>query len=372
MIKINGVQQQEHSLQVQWADGKKSDYDYLWLRDNCPSAFHPKTKERNFNLLSVPEDIHPVAVNLTDDSLVINWQPPPHVSIYAYEWLYQNDYNRSSSAVFADKLAVQPWDKHYGDAMVKARYQDIMDDDAALLNWLVKLQNIGLSVIIDMPEDGLEKSARRIAHLRETNFGVTFEVVSKPNPNNQAYTAEALPLHTDLPNQELPPGIQFLHCISNEAPGGESRFVDGFAVAEYIRRHDAEAFKLLSEQMIPYRFYDATHDLYEEKPVIVLSQGEISEINYNAHICGVFQLSQAAMRPYYRAYRLFMKTIANDNFVVQFKLSNGEMAVFDNRRVLHGRAAFNPQTGFRRLRGCYIDRGDLKSKIRVLQRQHKQ
>ena len=29
-------------------------YPYLWLRDNCPSGLHPDTKERTFDLLSVP------------------------------------------------------------------------------------------------------------------------------------------------------------------------------------------------------------------------------------------------------------------------------------------------------------------------------
>lgn len=67
--------------------------------------------------------------------------------------------------------------------------------------------------------------ARRIGFLRETNFGTTFEVISKPNPNNLAYTSHALPLHTDLANQELPPGFQFLHCLANEAEGGGSTFV---------------------------------------------------------------------------------------------------------------------------------------------------
>jgi gamma-butyrobetaine dioxygenase len=34
------------------------------------------------------------------------------------------------------------------------------------------------------------------------------------------------------PNQELPPGYQFLHCIANEAAGGGSVFADGVAMAE--------------------------------------------------------------------------------------------------------------------------------------------
>jgi len=43
------------------------------------------------------------------------------------------------------------------------------------------------------------------------------------------------------------------------------------------------------------------------------------------------------------------------------------MAVFDNRRVLHGRQAFEP-TGRRHLRGCYVDRSEFQSRLRILEK----
>lgn len=49
-------------------------------------------------------------------------------------------------------------------------------------------------------------------------------------------------------------------------------------------------------------------------------------------------------------------------------LGAGEMVVFDNRRVLHGRDAFDPQSGSRYLHGCYVDRGEFESRLRVLSR----
>lgn len=55
-------------------------------------------------------------------------------------------------------------------------------------------------------------------------------------------------------------------------------------------------------------------------------------------------------------------------YAVSLKLGSGEMVVFDNRRVLHGREAFNPATGYRHLHGCYVDRGEWDSRIRVLAR----
>jgi len=44
------------------------------------------------------------------------------------------------------------------------------------------------------------------------------------------------------------------------------------------------------------------------------------------------------------------------------------MVVFDNRRILHGRDSFDPSTGIRHFRGCYVDRGEFRSRLRLLGR----
>ena len=49
-----------------------------------------------------------------------------------------------------------------------------------------------------------------------------------------------------------------------------------------------------------------------------------------------------------------------------FRLNAGECIVFDNHRIAHGRASFIKGSGARHLRGCYVDRGDLRSVYRVL------
>ena len=43
-------------------------------------------------------------------------------------------------------------------------------------------------------------------------------------------------------------------------------------------------------------------------------------------------------------------------------------AAFDNRRVLHGRTAFDEAVGARALKGCYMEREEVLSRIRVLRR----
>jgi len=375
-VQLKFVEPGQSSLHVQWSDGHRSEFDYLWLRDNCSSAFHPSTKERNFDLLSVPETLVPKIATIENDQLCIEWADDGYRSSYSVSWLRENDYTASIEAVSDSHFTGTTWQRADGQDIPRESYSSLLNQDQSLLHWLLALQDRGLVLVCDIPGEtgGLEEVAGRISHMRETNFGLIFDVKSKPNPNNQAYTADALPLHTDLPNQELPPGYQFLHCIENNAIGGDSVFVDGFAVAESINKRYPSEYALLSSIAIPFRFHDDKHDLLERKPVIGVdsSSGEsrVSEINFNAHIAGTFSLAPAIMRPYYLAYRLFMAELRKPEFQVQLKLGAGDMAVFDNRRVLHGRTRFDPESGSRYLRGCYIDRGDLKSRIRVLLQQN--
>jgi gamma-butyrobetaine dioxygenase len=44
------------------------------------------------------------------------------------------------------------------------------------------------------------------------------------------------------------------------------------------------------------------------------------------------------------------------------------MSAFDNHRILHGRTAFDDSGGRRHFQGCYVEREEVISRIRVLER----
>lgn len=81
-----------------------------------------------------------------------------------------------------------------------------------------------------------------------------FDVNFQPDAINVAYTKNFLPLHVDLAYLESPPGIQLLHCLRNDpqVDGGESILLDGWAVAQSMKKHYPLHFKTLSE--IPATF----------------------------------------------------------------------------------------------------------------------
>jgi gamma-butyrobetaine dioxygenase len=364
------VDVREHSMEVEWSDGARASFPWIWLIDNEPAAFHPQTEERLFDLTSVADELRPRFVEAAADAIVVNWPGREQANRISAAWLRAHAPGRRR----IDPAAIEPmlWRGNQGmESVPRFEAAAVLKNDNALKSWMEETVRYGLSII-----DGLEGSpkagitvAERAGFLRRTNFGVTFEVVSKLDPNNLAYTSHALPLHTDLANQELPPGYQFLHCIANEAEGGGSVFCDGFAVAQDLRDTDPQAFRALAEIEIPFRFHDYDYDIRGRFPVIVCDRkGEVREIRFNAHLVDIIDLEGEELGAFYAAYRKLMCILRGASYARTLRLAAGEMVVFDNRRVLHGRQAFNPATGFRFLNGCYVDRGEFLSRIRVLGR----
>lgn len=357
-------------LAIYWQATQASYYPYIWLRDNDPAGFHPDTKERHFDLTSINLDDDICEFELRGDKIQLAWLQENYRTEFDLNWLY---HNQPGKCAYDPALSdTQLWRSELGaNAIPRTQAEAILTQDSALLSWLRDTQAFGLAIVdglADTVEAGTQV-AQKVGFLRETNFGIEFEVKSKPKPNNLAYTSIALPLHTDLTNQELPPGYQFLHCLTNDAEGGGSIFCDGFAVAEDLRRADIAAFDLLVNTQIPFRFHDDDYDIRGRKAVINLDdQGRVNEICFNPHLASTLDLAPELMQAYYRAYQTFMKMTKSPDYKVSIMLGAGEMVVFDNRRVLHGRDAFDPQSGSRYLHGCYVDRGEFESRLRVLSR----
>lgn len=371
-MRIEEVGENGHDLVVRWSDGTESRYSAIWLRDNDPSAFDPDTQERVFDLLSVEIEILPSNIDLADDgaSIGITWPDRNEASRIDADWLWWHRPGNSQDT--ADRFQRTPWGAEMQDELPTARAADIISDPSAKLEFLKRLTTHGIAVVSGLGQDenaGID-FAESIGPLRNSNFGIRFDVKSKPSPNNLAYTSHHLPLHTDLPNQEIPPGFQFLHCILNEAEGGNSTFCDGLKIAADLEANDAEMFRLLRDTPIPYRFHDSTTDLMSHRPVFVAGpDGPIDMVVFNPHIAAPFDMSAEVVADYYPAYRTMMAMTRSSDYIIETRLKSGDMVVFDNRRVLHGRTMFDPQTGQRFLRGCYVDHHDIASQMRKLSKQ---
>jgi gamma-butyrobetaine dioxygenase len=227
----------------------------------------------------------------------------------------------------------------------------------------------GVAILDGLPDsdEALEAAANLIGFPRPTFFGPYFDVRMHADPDNLAYTAKALELHTDVPAEDLAPGVQFLHCRRNSVEGGESLFVDGAAVAAELRRTHPDDFRLLCETLVPFYNEHDAYDMRARQRVIELDdQGDIAGVTISQHMADVFDHDQRFLDAYYPAFCRFGRLLQDPRFVMRFRLTAGECIVLDNHRIVHARAAFVAQSGERHLRGTYTDRGELRSRWRKL------
>ena len=374
LISIKNISKKEKSIKIEWNDGEISNFHFLWLRDNCPSGIHPTARQRSFNLLSVSEKIHPTNFKIINDKkLEIEWSEGNHKSLYDLNWLRNHCYTISNNKKYNSPYIL--WDSKLNKKLksISIEHTDVMNNDDGLIKWLEKLHYYGISIIKNAPVE--KKSAlkilNRISHIRETFFGSPFEVINIPNPNNTAYSAEALRNHTDLPYYEYAPGYQFLHCLVNDATGGMSSAVDGFKVADFLKKNDTNTYNILKKTNVKFKDNDYTQEtirIYHSPLITLTKDDDYNDIRFSVATMAAVDCHPEIMDNFYQAYYKFTKMLHDEKFTIKFRLEPGDIFCFNNRRILHGRTEFDPNSGHRHLQGYYIDRDEIISRLNFLKK----
>ncbi|HSM41653.1 MAG TPA: TauD/TfdA family dioxygenase [Afifellaceae bacterium] len=365
------------SVTLTWSDGRTSRYHALWLRENAAdeATINPLTREATYDFTAAPEDLHAASVGVdAAGALAVRFEPEGHETRFHPGWLRAHDYSDHDSGgapAALDPVAPQLWTA--ADMAEPPTFDGaaILTDDAVLESWLTALARFGVARLRDVAtEPGMVgRVARRIGTVRDSNFGLIFDVRARPDPDSNAYTSLALPAHTDLPTREYQPGLQFLHCMENSTAGGNATYVDGFAVADHIRRSDADAFRALTEIDWTFTNRARNSDYRWRSPTVVLGpDGGYREVRLGGFLRGPLAAPFDKIGPAYRALKLYTKLAGDPAFQLAFAYRPGDLVGFDNRRVLHGREAFDAGGGARWLQGCYGEREELHSRLRVLAR----
>jgi len=373
-INISKVSVNGSSIDIFWTDGEKSNFNYLWLRDNCPTAHDKDSRHRMFNILEVSTGIKAKDCQINDDGkLVIEWSEGNHTSYFDPKWLRENCYTLKNKQKYNSPYKL--WNNllQKNLSSISIEHDEIISSDEGLIKWLEILHYKGIAIVKNTP---IEKESafpvlNRISHTRETFFKTPFEVINIPKPNNSAYTAHALRNHMDLPWFETPPGYQFLHCLINSAEGGDSSAVDGFAVADYLRKNEKEIFDTLVN--VPFKFKDKDYTQesirgYHAPAISLTKDNDYNDIRFSVATMDVLDCNPDLMEKVYKAHHRFGKLLHDDKFQIKFRLKPGDIFSFNNRRVLHGRTAFNPNSGHRHLQGYYIDRDEIIGRLNYLKK----
>jgi len=336
----------------------------IWLRERLPDAavLDPRTGQRLEEAAETPTDLRVTAAEL-DGTITFS----------------DGFATRLPAAWLAGAIIGEPahgghvhWDGTLDHAAFPAAdLADLRRDPATLGRLLDGLDAYGFAVVRGVPLDmdgGLE-FADLIGPIRRTNWGGVADVKAIPNAYDLTMTPRHLEPHSDNPYREPVPGYILLHCLTNDADGGDSTLVDGFHAAAILRRDNPAAFETLVTTDVTFRYHDETAFLENHGPLIECNgAGEVVQIRYSNRTEMIGRLPVERLEAYYAARAAFWRLIAPSSpLTLQFRLQPGELLMMDNYRLLHGRTGYTLATGSRHMRQCYLDRDSVGSRRRLLQ-----
>jgi gamma-butyrobetaine dioxygenase len=357
-------------VRVELTNGTHGSLHALTLRDGCPCAEcrHPVSGQRLFESSQVLPRANVAAVRISDAGLLeLDWADG-HRSRYQAAWIDAE----ASAAERGRRPArrVRAWGDAPQESLPEHRWPDVADDDAARIDWLRDVAELGFAILHGVPchADFVERIASLFGAVRETNYGRVFDVSVAVDATNLADTALPLSPHTDNPYRDPTPTVQLLHCLASDVAGGLTVLVDGFAAAGQLRAEAPERLELLARTPIRYAYRDGDTDLETDVPVVTVdAYGDVVALHLNNRSKGIPYGAPADVARWYDAYLALVGLVESSERQLVFRLEPGDLIVFDNLRVLHGRTGFAGE-GTRRLQGCYADRDGLHSRLAVLER----
>jgi gamma-butyrobetaine dioxygenase len=349
---------------VEWAHGARADFASIWLRDNRREDRDPHSGQRLIDVVDLPAHPRIRSARLVDGALLVDWEDGAAATRYDSDWLRRH----SSAAGAAEEIARKPWLE--GAALDPGRdlawldFETLRGGGMPRAAWLARLWQDGLAFLRGVPttDEGILQAMASVGRIAETNYGAVFDVRSVPRPENLAYSDLGLGLHTDNPYREPVPGFQALHALVTSPDGGESVFADGLALALHLRELAPEDFDRLARTPVPFHYRSADVDLRARRPIIQLAcDGAVAAVHYNNRSIAPVPLTADEAERFYAAYRRFGGLLCEARYRVTWRLRDGDLVVFDNQRVLHGRTAFSSARHPRHLRGCYLTRDSVQS-----------
>ncbi len=348
----------------------------IWLRDNAwdSATRAPGNGQRLIALRDIPPDTRIASAAVDGDRLAVCFAPEGKNVDYDIGWLRAHGYDRGPRQApgwVGETLTT--WDSGLMNGVPVGDFEAVKQDPAALRQWLAQVRRYGFGKLTGGPVEpgALLQVAGLFGYVRETNYGVYFEVRTEVNPTNLAYTGLGLQAHTDNPYRDPVPTMQILYCLENSAEGGENMVVDGFRAAQRLQQENPAWFDLLAQHCARYEYAgEAGVCLRSRRPMIELApDGEIVAVRFNNRsTAAITDVPFERMADYYAAYRRLGEIIDDTAMEVTFKLAPGECFIVDNTRVLHARKGYSG-SGKRWLQGCYPDKDGLLSTLAALEQQ---
>ena len=347
--------------------GAKKEIHPFWLRErvNSDNFLDQKTQQRLFDPTMLKNSSEISKVNISDKFLEISFKDGAYAKLVIENIL--KEFEKDNELYFINKIS---WKSDFQNNNIY-KFNKNFFEEKIMYESLLDFYKYGFVIFENVPtqDNFIVNFANSIGSIRRTNFGEFFNVKSKPNPNDLAYTSLPLAPHTDNPYRKPVPCIQLLHCIENEVGGGLSTLVDGLAVTEELKKEHPSFFQILTEIKVRFQFVDDNVVLEDWAEMIQLDENKrLKQVRFSPRLDFVPLMDKEKLELYYAARNKISEMYNSEKFRIEFKLKPGDLLMMDNYRLLHGRTEYNANEGNRFLQGCYIDYDSTEGKLKHLKR----
>ena len=362
---IENIKVLHDRLHVFFTNQKQEEYPIIWLRDHARDEINwdSRTSQRKIFTASLDSNVQIKNAEILEKGKYINikWSDLDKPVKYSYDFLFNNSLklNKKNSNL---KL----WKKDEIKENIYIDFETVISKEGYKI-FLKNLYDYGFCVIKNCETElsSVEKIAKKIGYVRHSIFGGLWSFESDENMADSAYTQEELRPHTDSTYSNDAPGLQLLLCCEYNAVGGESIMVDGFKIAETIKNENKDIFKILSTIEVPGNYIGDGVFLEAKRPIFRLdSDDQLIQVSFNNYDRAAFRLENELTVKFYDAIKKFDLLANNKEYQWRHILKPGELLIFNNWRILHGRSVFK---GIRKISGCYINKEDFDSSCRINQ-----
>ncbi len=351
------------SLYVKFKNKLEDNFPNIWLRDNAKDEenWDYRSNQRKTYTASLSSKLFIKEASIINNGKYIKilWSDSNKGIKYSTEFLSNNSLKKNT---FSYKHVL--WKKKDIRDQVFLNYNDILSKKGFKF-FLKNLYDIGFCVITNCKTqiETVESIANKIGYVRNSIFGGLWNFESNEDMADSAYTQDELRPHTDSTYSNDAPGLQLLLCCDYKATGGESIMVDGFKIAKVIKNDDKEIFDILSTIEVPAKYVGDGVILEAKRPVFKLnSNKELIQVSFNNYDRAEFRIKNELMIKFYKAIKKFDSLANSPEFQWKHTLKPGELLIFNNWRVLHGRGSFK---GKRKMAGCYLNMEDFESACKI-------
>ena len=133
--------------------------------------------------------------------------------------------------------------------------------------------------------------------------------------------------------------------------------------------NEKETFDILVNTPLKFRDKDYTQEAVRTvygTAISLTKDGDYNDIRYSIATLDALDCHPDIMDSVYKAHHRFGNLLHDTKFQINFRLEPGDIFSFNNRRLLHGRTEFDPNSGQRHLQGYYMDRDEIIGRLNYL------